>query len=119
MERVCINIYPVIVQCFLPFITFRYTDTFCLDHVIDYCEDCACDPSCKESVSHPRALIRDSTIEGGEGQKQFNIFGSHSESMTSKIVKMSGYPVSVIFLVLSLYILKTHPHPKYWVSEFY
>ena len=112
-------------------IIFRYTQDYCLDHVIDYCEDCACDPSCMrshtknpEGLPHsssdssysPKALIKDRTIVGGGNEKEFNMFGSHSESMTSKVIKMLGYPVSVIFLILSFVLINKYDHQKYWVG---
>lgn len=102
-----------------PICIFSYsTDKYCLDHVVDYCEDCACDTSCKDSESHPRALIRDPDVAAGGGyEKQFNMFGSHSESITSKVVKMLGYPVSVIFLVCSLVVVNKYSPRKYWVRS--
>ena len=99
-------------HCFVP----RYTKYFyCIDHVMDYCEACDCDEGCKDKLSHPKALIRDPEIGLRGYEKEFNIFGSHSESMTSKIIKIVGYPISAFFLVFSLVVINRCDPNKYWV----
>ena len=115
VQLYCIMSAPTLPYVFL---SFRYTQSsYCLDHIIDYCENCVCNEDCTDSLAHPRALIRDHEIEGGGYEKQFDMFGSHTESSTSKAIKLLGYPVSVIFLVFSMIVINKYDFRKYWVSH--
>merc|ERR1712029_1099634 len=97
---------------------YKFSDNeFCLDYVID---NCPTRDKCKNhGHGHEikvRAVIRDTNrtlnMNDEDLEEEFSIFGSNKESKEANLVKISGYPISVIFLVLALIILKRYDPNK-------